>query len=390
MSDSTSRSTLDAAQSLWQLWEAGQRPDANVFLATAGPLSTPQLAAVLRVDQRGRWQIGEGVRAESYLREFPNLQADADDAIDLIYNEFILRERYGQRPGLEEYLQRFPEYADALCAQIELHQVIAATSGVGHEEWSPNDDDTSRSLVNSGAALHAPLSIHVPGYEILEELGRGGMGVVYKARHARLQRLVALKMLLAGRHAGPEHLARLRTEALAVARLQHPNILQIYEVGEAEGCPFLALEFIEGGSLKDRLCGRTQSAQDSARFVETLARAIHYAHLHDVIHRDLKPGNILLVSGGVVSGESSCTTPHLSLSTYEPKIADFGLAKQLEGEATASGDATESGTVLGTPCYMAPEQATGRPGNTGPGLDIYALGAILYELVTGRPPFRSV
>jgi WD40 repeat protein/Flp pilus assembly protein TadD len=207
----------------------------------------------------------------------------------------------------------------------------------------------------------------VPGYEILEELGRGGMGVVYKARQIRLGRLAALKMILAGGHASPEALARFRVEAEAIARLQHPGIVQIYEVGEREGYPFLSLEFVEGGNLDRKVNGTPQPARQAAALVETLARAVQAAHQKGIVHRDLKPANVLLTAEGA------------------PKITDFGLAKQLDGERGQ----TQSGAILGTPSYMAPEQASGKSKAIGPAADVYALGAILYELLTGRPPFKA-
>ncbi len=207
--------------------------------------------------------------------------------------------------------------------------------------------------------------VSVPGYEILDVLGRGGMGVVYKARQLRLKRLVALKMILAGAHAGEAEVARFRAEAEAVARLQHPNIVQIHEVDEAAGRPFLALEFVDGGSLAGRLDGTPWPAPRAAELVEALARAMHHAHQHGVVHRDLKPANVLMAADG------------------QPKVTDFGLAKQLD---SAQGQ-TRTGAILGTPSYMAPEQAGGRSKDIGPATDVYALGAILYELVTGRPPF---
>jgi WD40 repeat protein/tetratricopeptide (TPR) repeat protein len=211
----------------------------------------------------------------------------------------------------------------------------------------------------------------VPGYEILGELGRGGMGVVYKAQQLSLNRVVALKMILAGAHAGPDELARFRTEAEAAAHLQHPNIVQIYEVSEHDGLHYLALEFVEGVSLAQKYAGAPQPARVAARLVETLARTMHHAHQKGIVHRDLKPANVLLTVDGT------------------PKITDFGLAKRLEGSSAQ----TKTGAVLGTPGYMAPEQAQGRaPGGShalGPTADIYALGAILYEMLTGRPPFQA-
>lgn len=207
----------------------------------------------------------------------------------------------------------------------------------------------------------------IPGYEIISELGRGGMGVIYKARQNKLKRIVALKLILAGARASPDDLTRFRREAEAAAQLQHPNIVQVYEIGEHDDSPYLSMEFVDGGSLSDRLRTGPQSIRWAAQTVETLARAVQLAHQRGIIHRDLKPSNILLTHDGIA------------------KIADFGLAKRLEGDK----DQTQSGTILGTPSYMAPEQAGGQSRIIGPCSDVYSLGAILYELLTGRPPFRT-
>jgi serine/threonine protein kinase len=207
--------------------------------------------------------------------------------------------------------------------------------------------------------------MHVPGYEILEELGRGGMGIVYKARQIALNRLVALKMMLAGALADPEEMARFRIEAQAAARLDHPNIVRVYHWDEHEGQPYFSMELVPGTSLVGKAARLPWHAPAAAHLVRILALAIHHAHQHNIVHRDLKPSNVLLRADGT------------------PKITDFGLAKQLD----SSLDLTDTGRILGSARYMAPEQAEGNNRAIGPATDIHALGAILYELLTGRPPF---
>ncbi len=207
----------------------------------------------------------------------------------------------------------------------------------------------------------------IASYEILEVLGEGGMGVVYKARQRGLNRLVAVKMIRRDRPGGPDRLARFLIEAEAVARLRHPNIVQIFEIGEVDDGPYLSLELLDGGSLARRLAGTPQPGRPAAELMITLARAVQVAHDAGIIHRDLKPSNILFTEDGI------------------PKITDFGLAKRLESD---SGQ-TVPGQIMGSPSYMAPEQARGLTRDVGPAADVYALGAILYEMLTGRPPFKG-
>jgi WD40 repeat protein/serine/threonine protein kinase len=396
------------------------------------PLGPAEMLQLLLGKQRQEWERGERPPVEHYLE---NLRAageswlDQDGVLDLLYNEIVLREEHGEHPSIDEYRRRFPEYADQLQWQFAVHEGLRdcsfwqkgpaagapADGPLGPMAPVPTTDATEVGV--PGSPVAAPGDVHtlsrrppvpaphdptakpptdpvpppdgkgtlsdpaivthrparpllgqeiIPGYAVLGELGRGGMGVVYKARQVNLRRLVALKMILAGAHAGADDLARFKVEAEAVARLQHPNIIQIHEIGEYNGLPYFSLEFCAGGSLASRLSGTPLPAPEAAQLIETLARAIHAAHQQQVIHRDLKPANILLTADG------------------RPKITDFGLAKKLD-----EGGRTHTGEVMGTPSYMAPEQARGRVAEFGPHTDVYSLGAILYELLTGRAPFRA-
>src|SRR4051794_26218508 len=254
----------------------------------------------------------------------------------------------------------------------------------------------SRSAARKGDSDEVPVVLPVPkrvgDYDILTEVGRGGMGVVYQARHRGLRRLAALKMVLAGEFASPVQELRFRLEAELAARVRHPNIVQVYEIGNCDGRPFLAMEWVDGGSLVNRLDGMPWPPGEAAALIETLARAIDVAHGEGVVHRDLKPANILLARGahrGVPGGDGASTpdgmAPAPLLRSFVPKIADFGLAQTIEGGPAM----TLSGLLVGTPGYMAPEQAGGRRALVGPATDIYALGVLLYQLLTGQLPFQG-
>jgi tetratricopeptide (TPR) repeat protein len=330
--------------------------------ASAEPrtVSGAAILALMVKHQRQAWRRGERAPVETYLDQQPTLRADSQAVLDLIYHEFVLREEAGDSPKLDEYLRRFPELADELRLQFEVEQAL--------EKGTSFDAGKHPTVVGDRPAEGGPKGRPgVPGYEILGELGRGGMGVVYKARQLRLNRLVALKMILAGDHAAPETALRFLAEAESVARLHHPNIAQIYASGECDGRAYFEMEYLAGGSLADRLGATPWSARESARLIETLARAIDHAHRLGIVHRDLKPANILLTTDGT------------------PKIADFGLAKCLDTQTGL----TRSEWIVGSPSYMAPEQAGQSAKTIGPAADVYSLGAILYEMLTGRPPFQA-
>jgi eukaryotic-like serine/threonine-protein kinase len=264
-------------------------------------------------------------------------------------------------PSPRERLNRIgdPDLTGTITEVATLGSTIAADAN------APSDDlDYTLPPADNAPAF---AKVQIAGYEILGVLGVGGMGVVYKARQPRLERFVALKMIRAGASARPEDITRFESEAKAVAAIEHANIVKIHDIGEHEGLPYFSLEYLAGGSLASKIGGKPQPFDEGARIVETLARAMYVAHENKVIHRDLKPTNVLFTADGTL------------------KITDFGLVKRLEAD---SGQ-TRSGSILGTPSYMAPEQARGESQNVGPAADQYALGAILYELLTGRPPFQG-
>jgi tetratricopeptide (TPR) repeat protein len=363
-------------QHVWQCWRQQQCPDFDAFGSGGAPLDPTQELAVLRFDQHERWRNGERKLAETYLHRYQLLRADGDAACVLIYSEFLLRQELGEAPALNEYLLRFPHYAEELREQHVFNGALLANSSPAARPTmrAPPSLLAASTQETVGSAKTAPHWPTFAGYEIVDELGRGGMGIVYKARQLGLNRVVALKMLRPGDDTSADQLMRFAREAEAVARLQHPHIVQIHEVGHQDGRPYFALEYVAGGSLDKKLAGKPQPARSAARLVETLAQAMHTAHQNKIVHRDLKPANILL------SGDAD--TP---LDQCKPKISDFGLAKELNVPLGQ----TQSGVVMGTPSYMAPEQASGRSKGVGPAADVYALGAVLYEMLTGRPPFQG-
>jgi eukaryotic-like serine/threonine-protein kinase len=311
-------------------------------------MSEPLVPAIadLLADQRERWARGDRVAVEIYLRQHPALTNNSEGLLDLIYQEVYLREQCGETPQREEYLRRFPRLATPLGEQFDVHQAIQ----------------------NGPSCEPAPSLPMVPGYELLQEVGRGGMGRVYKARQASSGANVAVK-ILRGEHFRQKALRkRFLAEARAASALQHPHIVQVLEVNDCSSGMYLVMELIDGPSLETVIRdGRVQPSQ-AVQWLIPVAEAIHHAHGLGIIHRDLKPANIMLDSGG------------------RPHVLDFGMAKILRG-AAAGPSSTQQGTILGTPSYMPPEQAGDSDVPAGPYNDVYSLGAILYALLTGRPPF---
>ncbi len=347
------------------------------------------LTVAMRIDQvcmefEAAWQSGPAPRLEDFLgtAEGPELEELLRQLLRL---DLELHGHRGSVPAIEEYLARIPGHESLIREEVEEVESLAAP-----DENQPQPEDTLRmGGVEAAANTMAFSEVGIPGFEIRRRLGRGGMGIVYEALQVKPRRLVALKVVRGGADADPEELRRFRDEAESAARLQHPNIAQIFEVGEHNGLPWFSMELCGAGSLDHYLLGGPLTPAAAAALVETLARAMHYAHQEKIIHRDLKPANILLSPPHAAGDETgtaaaSAEGERLPLSSLLPKVGDFGLARKLD-----TGGQTRTGAIMGTPSYMAPEQASGRNNELGPACDTYALGAILYECLTGRPPFKA-
>jgi serine/threonine-protein kinase len=380
------------------LWESdASPPDVFAFLRNHVDLPPRQCADILLIDQHHRSRAGAGLPAEVYLREFPAVAADPELKLDLVFGELCHRaEVWSAACDLSEYVSRFPDLGDALRRQIEVARWLEGGSGSSRLGAGPTIVHRPPAVVEGTldardqALEHEPIVPHGPGsasgsagspagevrgaglapgtenLEILERLGEGGMGVVYRARQPMMDRVVALKIIHSRAHADSRQRARFQTEIKAIARLSHPHFVQIYEIGERDGLPYFLMEYVGGGNLARKLTGGPLPWRQSAQLVETLARAMAFAHAQGIVHRDLKPSNILLTLDG------------------QPKISDFGLAKISSAEDAGL---SIGGEVIGTPSYMAPEQAEGHA--AAPANDVFSLGATLYEMLTGRPPFRG-
>lgn len=298
-----------------------------------------------------------------------------NDELFTVLESYLEELHAGRRPPREQFLRAHPEAAGMLECLDDLQRLSPSLSAET-SEFVPE-------TMGGPPPRQAPPTAHdiqqagdFEQYELLDELGRGGMGVVYKARQKDLNRVVAIKMILGGTLSSAEQLHRFAAEARMAAQLQHPNIVRIFASGERLGQPYFVMEYVSGPSLANLLGKGPLRTEDAARLVATLARAVDHLHEHQIVHRDLKPANILLQAHG---------PPPVGVAETTPKIADFGLAKLIEGESRQ----TTTGTIIGTPSYMAPEQAAARRELIGPRSDVYGLGAILYELLTDRPPFLA-
>jgi serine/threonine protein kinase len=357
------------------LWRNGERPDPYAFLDAVGPCSLGTVTDVLALDQWLRWQAGERIPAEDYLRQRPGIADDPETAVQLIYGEFLVRKSLGERPEREEYTRRFPRFTDRLRQQFELHRALetdldlsfrdsllpTGTEGSGFEKFpSHSETETARP---SAQTLPDPFG----RYRIVKVLGSGGMGTVYLAEDTRLTRVVALKVPRFDATRDAELVERFGREARIAATFHHPNLCPVYDVGVEGGIHFLTMPVLRGEPLSALLSREGPLPQRSAaRLVCSVAHALHEAHRAQVIHRDLKPSNIMVDERG------------------EPIVMDFGLARRSSGPDPS---VTGSGLVIGTPLYTPPEQIYGGSEHSGTRGDIYSLGVVLYEMLTGRVPF---
>jgi serine/threonine-protein kinase len=348
-------------------WKAGRRPSIEDYLA---PLPAGEqegaLVELLVVEWSSRSRIGESYTFEEYARRFAAQGAACAKAERLWKETWQAATEKAEPPSARFFAPPAPGGADAVAENVLEREAGAALCTPDEARTTP---DAPRA-----PGEPAPWPVAIGPYRLLEQLGRGGMGVVYKAQHDRLRHFVALKVVKAGIHATPQDRERFRREGEALARLQHPNVVRIHHFDEYEGQPYFVMDLLEGGSLAGRLAGRPQLERTAARLVEDIARGVHAAHRLGIVHRDLKPANVLLAG-----------PPDLPIEECVPEITDFGLAKLVD----ADGSQTMTGAILGTPSYMAPEMAHGDGRAVGPAADVYALGAILYECLTGRPPFKG-
>jgi tetratricopeptide (TPR) repeat protein/predicted Ser/Thr protein kinase len=354
-------------------WEEGRLAKlVRMLPPPSTPTRLPALLELIKIDLRRRWQRGQQVTVESYLRTYPELGNVDTAPISLVLAEHAARKAAGLSATPRELYARFPKLADELRRHLEPHAAQPppqAPRSAAVQSTGVNNPPNAPTLTSPVPGFLGNLPEQFGRYRILKRLGSGGMGSVYLAQDTQLDRKVALKVPHFTEDDGPEILARFQREARAAATVQHPGICPVYDVGEINGTHYLAMAYIEGQSLKEMVAdGHALPQRQAAELVCQLALALEEAHRRGIIHRDLKPTNVLLNQRG------------------EPVILDFGLARRLNAESVRL---TRTGAVLGTPAYMPPEQVTGDLNAVGPRSDIYSLGVILYELLTGRVPYEG-
>jgi serine/threonine protein kinase/tetratricopeptide (TPR) repeat protein len=373
------------AEQLWRLWRQGERPAVVDFLAGFPGAAPAEVAAALLVDQRERWRVGERIPAEDYLGLFPHLSGDFEFALELIYGEYLLSEELGEAPELTPYLGRFPAYADRLRLQLELHRAIDKGTSACHRapsEGAGADFTAHRSPAEpaAGEPIHPPAdgppassSSRVGPYRLLERLGEGGMGEVWMARQDEpIERRVAVKLIKPGMDSA-HVLARFEQERQALALMDHPNIAKVLDAGQSVGGrPYFVMELVKGIPIT-RYCDQERlTLKERLGLFLDVCSAVQHAHQKGIIHRDLKPSNVLVA---------------LQDGRAAPKVIDFGVAKATGQRLTELTIVTEVGVMIGSLEYMAPEQAELTNLDIDTRADIYSLGVLLYELLTGAPPF---
>lgn len=357
-----------------QLWHESQSPpDVDEFLDGLTDLSPREIADVLLVDQSCRWRAGCPIPAEKYLEAWPQVAAEPELKIDLVYGEYRARSARGESLDPSSVSNRFPELSDALARQIEVGRWLADAIDCPQEAAWPTHAAAESTGVARPDPILATIDPQAPlvfdDFDLNERLGGGGMGEVFRAVQKSLGKPVAVKILKNVEDSSREAIQRFLREARAVAQVRHPGIVNVHGVGRCpDGGYFLVMDLVEGTSLQERLGQGVLPVEEAVRIVMAVADAVQHIHDHGIIHRDLKPSNILLTPSG------------------RPILTDFGLARHLESE---DADLSVAGQIIGTPQYMAPEQAAPQRGRVGPATDVYGLGALLYALLTGRPPVQA-
>ena len=352
-----------------ELAKASGDVDLDRFVSDRPDLTPGDLVALIGIDQRASWQRGEWKRVADYLERFPAVRNDPDAVVDLIYSEILLSEELGRPYSWCDYFTSFPHLREELQRQAQFHTVMAMASD--QTELSEERQRASACSTDDSGDTTTPARTGLPGFEIHAECGRGAIAVVYRATDQNLQRQVALKVLAEDYAVDSIEASRMRREAAAVAEIDHPAIVRVFAIhSDPRGRPLLVMEYVSGGNLADKFRGGPMPSQEAAELMRRVCEGVAAAHAAGLVHRDLKPANILLNDRG------------------EPKVTDFGLVRR-EISPDGIDTATKTGTVVGTPAYMSPEQAKGGSSAVGPRSDVYSLGAILFEALCGRPPFQA-